>query len=144
MQFFHNSNIVKNKKSILNIGNMNKPILRAEHKFQIFVKLIEGKTITLDVRTDYTIEQVMELIYCKSKKHARIPFRSFFDYIVDHFLTFQSKVLSGGFKLIDNNIRKESTLCLSARLLGGGKRARAAAPGEAIPKFIGVPQAKDL
>ena len=132
MQFFHNSNIVK--KPILNIDDMNKHILRAEHKFQIFVETISGKTITLDVRTDYTIEQVKWKIYLKME--PRIP-------IDDQLLTFQSKVLSG-FKLIDYNIQKESTLRLSARLRGGGKRARTSPHGEAIPKFIGVPQVKDL
>ena len=115
MQFFHNSNIVKNKKSILNIGNVNKPILRAEHKFQIFVKTLAGKTITLDVMTDYNIELVKALILFTTPKKERIP-------IAEQYLTFQSKILIYNYKPSNYRIQKDDTIWLNYGLRGGGKR----------------------
>ena len=122
MRFFHNTKLVKNKKSILNIGNMNKPILRAEHEFQIFVKLITGKTITLDVWTSYFIEDVKLMIYNKMKKEERESYDLSLVY-----LTCQSKKLissdfSRWYKLSDYNIQKNDTIWLNFRLRGGGKR----------------------
>ena len=69
MQFFHNrKNVAEMKNSILNIGKMNKPTIRAEYEFQIFVKLLTGKTITLDVRTDYPLDEVQYMIWKKPRR----------------------------------------------------------------------------
>ena len=138
MQFFHNSKVVK--KPILNIASIKKATRRAEHEFQILVETISGKTTTLDVRTDDTIGQVKVKIYFKMEQ--RIPMDL-------QYLTFQSKMLVssniyGSFKLIDYNVQKNDTIRLGVRLRGGGKRARTSASEDIIPKFIGVPEVKDI
>ena len=134
MQFFHNSKVVK---STLNIGKMSKPIVRAEYEFQIFVKTLTGKTITLDVRTDDHIVELQLMIW----KKEGIP-------VHVQVLKFQGKYLNSVYNiqktLSDYSIQKESVIHLTGRLPGGGKRPRASAYEEAIPKFIGVPQVKDL
>ena len=139
MRFFHNSKDIANMKRGLNIDKMVIPMIRAEYKFQIFVKLITGKTITLDVRSSYAIERVEQLIHLHMWE----------DYNRNQvYLIFQGKILrpyfGDSYKLSDYKIQKNDTIRQKGRLRGGGKRARAAASEEAIPRFIGVPQAKDL
>ena len=83
----------------LNIDKMVIPMIRAEYKFQIFVKLITGKTLTLDVRSSYTIGCVERMIHLNMWE----------DYNRNQvYLVFQGKNLKPYFKLSDYNIQKNT------------------------------------
>ena len=122
MRFFPSKNFdSKNSidsKNFLNIDSKNFriPMLRAEYQFQIFVKLLSGKTITMDVRSSDSIREVQAWFI-----NMLDPVQRQFHH-ENCYLTFQSKILYDGYMLSDYNIQKDCTIYQAARLLGGGKR----------------------
>jgi len=75
----------------------------------IFVKTFTGKTITLDVESTESTENIKAKIQAKQG----IPPEQ-------QRLTYAGKELEYGFNLQDYDIQKESTIDLGIRLRGGG------------------------
>ena len=116
MRFFHNSKDIANMKRGLNISRMTIPTLRAVHRFLIFVKPLQGRTITMDVNSSDDVYAV------------KARFRNSLDPVQRQYhhdncsLTYQSKYLRDDYMLSDYHIQKDCTILQTFGLHGGGKR----------------------
>ena len=101
----YNFEVLNNDKNLSDYNIKNESNLELiftsgnDETFLIFVKTLTGKTITIHVKSDYTIEIIKEIIYTKERRPTR-----------DWRLIFAGKQLENIRTLGDYNIQKESTL----------------------------------
>ena len=107
----YNFEVLNNDKNLTDYNIKNESNLELiftsgnDESFQIFVKTLTGKTITLGVKSDYTTKIIKELIYTKERLSTE-----------EWRLIFAGKQLDNQRTLRDYNIQKESTLHLVLRL----------------------------
>lgn len=98
--------------SILNYGIKHESIIEAEFYsdsgFDIFIKTVEGKSHKIKVKSNYTIENIKELMYDKIGYYPK-----------DERLIFCGKNLENKKTLGDYKIQEGSTLYFALRLRGG-------------------------
>ena len=82
-------------------------------KMQIFVQNLNNETSTLDLELSASVLSVKQLL----ESREQIPAE-------DQLLTYAGRPLEDDCTLEDYDVQKESTLYLSLRLLGGGKKRK--------------------
>ena len=95
--------------STITVDPIDIPVPDDVETYQIFVKTLTGKTITLDVQADYDIDFVMALIVDKEGDRN------------EQRLISAGKQLQAGRTLSDYNIQKHATIFELGRLRGGVK-----------------------
>ena len=113
LEMSYNNIKLHNKKSLLDYNIPSQSIIDAyfndnNNGFQIFVKTLTGKTITLNAQSNYKIIYIKEMIKLKEG----IPFDQ-------QRLVFAGVALEEHRTLVDYNIQKESTIHIVLRLRGG-------------------------